>query len=274
MQKIFYRRAFLSFAVLATLQFSCAFCLALRAQKIEPASGEEDAEKGARLAAIKAYAVNDQITVQRRADLEDLLHTVAEHKQIRRVFFYEVHSEQRALHYAASWVVAVSPSTPHDYDVYSFEGHRNSDEALHEFNRFAFDLELSVPESQATQFAGFFLTSCDAVQPGQFVKDENDVRVVVENFYYAKFSGVWRTLDAYVWWWRGFQASAVSVAPKTQHDEKGRYNVLVNKVVTSDEKHPEVREWKLDISPEGQVRVLAVQLIYPPEPRWLFFDSF
>jgi hypothetical protein len=172
-------------------------------------------------------------------------------------------------------VIAVAPVGREVYELYDFQKSNVSSDSSQEFNRLMSTLELSISEPSVAGFARLYLGSCDAGGVGQIIYDEDGLRSAVENYYFASLgSDVWRTLSAYTWWWPGFQKTSSSLQPTVKLNATGFYDISLKELVTPDGKHPELHQWDLEISPEGKVRVLATQLIFPPEPRWLFFDSF
>jgi hypothetical protein len=81
-----------------------------------------------------------------------------------------------------------------------------------------------------------------------------------------------QTLEAYTQWWQGFQTNGPAVTP-TVRFENGRYRVVLKRVLMIAGRHPQLQEWDLEISRDGNVRVLAMHPIFPKQPGWLFYDS-
>ena len=236
---------------------------------------DEQAREAAEQAVSKAAsgAKNEPLKIYRRADLEQFLLTVEEKKPVRDVYFYELQRPPRTAFDASSvWVVAVAGSTREVYQLYGFESWRGSNESAQEFNRLISQLALVIPREKAASFARFFLGSCAGEAPEEIVVDEERLRHAVQRYYFGTYGALWRALEAYSQWWQGFQTSVSALAPSIRL-ENGRYRVFLKRLQTSVGRHPQVQEWDLEISPNGEVRVLAIQPIFPKEPHWLFYDS-
>ena len=216
---------------------------------------------------------NQPLKIYRREDLEELLLTIEEQKPVRKVYFYEIQSPpQTAFDAYSVWVVAVAPSTREAYELYVFEASEGLNGSLQEFNRLISQLALAIPEEKAVSFARFFLGSCIGGEPEEIVRDEEGLRHAVQRYYFGTYGAIRRTLEAYSQWWQDFQISAFALAP-TIRLENGRYRVVLNRVLMNVGRHPQVQEWDLEISREGQVRVRAMHSIFPKPSRWLFYDS-
>ncbi len=168
-------------------------------------------------------------------------------------------------------VVAVARSPGEAYQLYSFEASQGFSGLSQQFNRLIYQLNLSIPNEKATSLARLFLACGGGGQLNQSVLDEEGLRHAVERYYLQTYGDIWRTLDAYLQWWQGFQKHAPDLAP-TIKLENGRYLVGLKRVLTVVGKHPQLQEWELEISRNGNVRVLAIQPIFPKPTRWLFYD--
>jgi hypothetical protein len=252
----------------------CGVSMRVRAQRTDTAT-DAQVERAAELAAKTSDAGEEALNIDRRRDLETLLSS-NEKKPAKTVYFYEMQRPgQTALDGPNARVIAVAPVSPEVYELYDFQKSNVSRDSSQEFNRLMSNLELSISEPSVAGFARLYLGSCDAGGVGQIIYDEDGLRSAVENYYFASLGGdVWRTLSAYTWWWPGFQKTSSSLQPAVKLNVNGLYDISLNELVTPDGKHPELHQWELEISREGKVKVLATQLIFPPEPRWLFFDSF
>ncbi len=246
----------------------------VRAQRTDTAT-DAQVERAAELAAKTMDAGEEPMSIDRRRDLETLLSS-NEKKPAKPVYFYEMQRPaETVLDGPNARVIAVAPVSREVYELYDFQKSNVSKDSSQEFNRLMSNLELSISEPSVTGFARLYLGSCDAGGVGQIIYDEDGLRSAVENYYFASLGGdVWRTLSAYTWWWPGFQKTSASLQPAVKLNVNGLYDISLNELVTPDGKHPELHQWDLEISREGKVKVLATQLIFPPEPRWLFFDSF
>jgi len=262
-------------AVVAILLLVCWFSTPVAAQRNETAN-DAQIERATELAAKTINPGNEQLQVDRRKDLEELLSGIDQKRPAAHVYFYEMQPASRtSTDIFTPRVVAVTPATEGVFELYDFHGSNGSDDSSREFNRLTSTLTLSIAEAKATSFARLYLAACDAAEFGQMVRDEDELRTAVENYYYGIFNNeLWRTLSAYVWWWRGYQRNAPSLAPVVKLGENGSYNILVKKLIIPAGQHPEVQQLELEISHEGKVRVVTTQLLFPPEPRWLFYDTF
>lgn len=218
---------------------------------------------------------SDRLNIRRRQDLENLLLNLEPKKSVQDVYFYEIQSPPGKLSEApVLWVVAVGRFGPDVYKLYNFRGSAEPDAPSQEFNRFTSQLTLSIAEEKATGLARLFLKCC-VVGDGQEIvlDDEIQLRLAVQNYYFATYRDLWIALDAYSRWWKGFHAHAPVVPPTVAIDSKGRYRVALNRLVTAVGKHPQVQQWQLEVSREGGVRVLSKQLVFPELPGWLFYDE-
>jgi len=216
---------------------------------------------------------NESLKTRRREDLEELLLTIEEKKPVGNVYFYEMQSPPRTAFEAYSvWVVAVAPSTREVYELYGFETSIGFNGSLLEFNRLISQLSLSVPKEKATSFASFFLGSCGGGQLPEIVLDEEGLRHAVQRYYFETYGSMRRTLEAYTQWWQGVQTNVSDLGPMVRF-ENGRYRVVLKRILMMAGRHPQLQEWDLEISRDGNVRVLAMQPIFPKQPRWLFLDS-
>jgi hypothetical protein len=224
---------------------------------------------------VKASSVsgNARLNIRRRQDLESLLLTLQQQKSPRDVYFYEIQSPPGIVSETPwVWVVAVVGSEPDEYRLYNFLGSAEPGTASQEFNRFTSRLALLVPERGATGLARLFLTCVEGDRQEAVVDNETELRLAVQNYYFAAYGDLWRALDAYSRWWQAFQVREPSLAPTAARDTNGRYHVILNTLVTLPGKHPQVRKWELEVSGGGEIRTLRMQLIFPDQPRWLSYD--
>ena len=268
------RQCLEALAIPAVLLLFCGVSMRVRAQRTDTAT-DAQVERAAELAAKTMDSGEEPLNIDRRRDLETLLSS-NEKKPAKNVYFYEMQRPaQTVLDGPNARVIAVAPVSQEVYELYDFQKSNVSSNSSQEFNRLMSTLELSISEPSVAGFARLYLGSCDAGGVGQIIYDEDGLRSAVENYYFASLgSDVWRTLSAYTWWWPGFQKTSSSLQPTVKLNANGFYDISLKELVTPDGKHPELHQWDLEISREGKVRVLATQLIFPPEPRWLFFDSF
>lgn len=266
-------RALQLLGVLLTLLLFPALSAPIQAQRAYLLT-DDQAREAAEQAVRKADSgfSNKPLQTRRRADLEEFLLTIEKRKPIGNVYFYEMQSLPRTVFDAYSvWVVAVAPSTGEVYQLYGFGASIGFNGSLLEFNRLIAQLSLSIPKEKATSFARFFLGSCVGGKHPE-VLDEEGLRHAVQRYYFETYGTIPRALEAYTEWWEGFQKNVPAAAP-TVRLENGRYHVVLKRILMIVGRHPQVQEWNLEISPDGNVRVLAMQPVFPRQPRWLFYDS-
>jgi hypothetical protein len=217
------------------------------------------------------------LKVTRRPDLEDLLSNIVQSRESRGFYLYQVEMPSQASYDGQwTWIVAVAARKQETYQLYSFESMEKRADVAAEFNRFASsELALSLSKSELANFAAFFLETTVPFRPGEIVTDQDTLREAVGRHYFTSYDEAWRSIDAYSRWWHGFlEADTVlELAPRTDIERDGRYRVTLNRVVTNEGAHPQVQQWQLDISPEGNVQVKLMQTIFPKSPRWIFYDS-
>src|ERR1700687_2568478 len=194
------------------------------------------------------------LKVTRRADLEYLLSTIVQRRGSQGLYLYQVEIPSQASYDGQwTWIADVAA----------------------EFNRFASELALSLSKSELANFAAFFLETTIPFRPGEIVLDQDTLRESVGLHYFTAYDEAWRSIDAYSRWWHGFlDAETVSdLAPRAEIEQNGRYRVTLNRVVTAEGAHPQVQQWQMEISPEGNVQVTSMRTILPKAPRWIFYDS-
>jgi hypothetical protein len=238
----------------------------------------EQVKDAASLALLRSQLKVDSklLKVTRRPDLEDLLSTIVESRGSRGFYLYEVEIPSQASYDGQwTWIVAVASRRQKAYELYSFESTEKRAEVSAEFNRFAGELALSLHQSELANFAAFFLETTIPFRPGEIVLDQDTLREAVGRHYFTSYDEAWRSIDAYSRWWHGFlDADSVSeLGPKTEIEPDGHYRVTLNRVVTTEGAHPQVQQWQLEISPEGNVQATSMRTVFPKSPRWIFYDS-
>jgi hypothetical protein len=216
------------------------------------------------------------LKVTRRPDLEDLLSSIVPSSGSHGLYLYEVKMPSQASYDGQwTWIVAVAARRQKAYQLYSFESMEKRTDVAAEFNRFASELTLSLSKSELANFAAFFLETTIPFRPGEIVLDQDTLREAVGRHYFTAYDEAWRSIDAYSRWWHGFlDADAVSeLAPRTEIERDGRFRVTLNRVVTTEGAHPQVQQWQLEISPEGNVQATSMRTVFPKSPRWIFYDS-
>jgi hypothetical protein len=102
------RRCLQTLEFLATLLLFYSFSIPIEAQRRE-ALTDAQVERAAELAARTIAPSNEQLQIDRRKDLEDLLSNIEERKPAKNVYFYETRRAPRPAPDAASfWVIAKS----------------------------------------------------------------------------------------------------------------------------------------------------------------------
>jgi len=216
------------------------------------------------------------LKVTRRPDLEYLLSTIVQRRGSQGLYLYQVEIPSQASYDGQwTWIVAVAARKQEAYELYSFESMGKSADAAAEFNRFASELELSLSKSELANFAAFFLETTIPFRPGEIVLDQDTLRESVGRHYFTAYDEAWRSIDVYSRLWHGFlDAETVSeLTPRAEIEQNGRYRVTMNRVVTAEGAHPQVQQWQLEISPEGNAQVTSMRTILPKAPRWMFYDS-
>lgn len=231
------------------------------------------------------------LKVTHRNDLEDLLSSLVHAKKARALYLYQVEesaqtrfdgpisgllgSWQFECVSPSTWIIAVAAWKPGAYELYSFRSEANGVGGIEEFNRFVSQLSLSLSKYDLANLAAFFLETAIPMRPGEIVFDQETLRVVVGLRYYARYDELWRSLDAYSQWSRAFLdgEKMLEIAPKTEIEQTGRYLVTLNRVVGTEFTHPQLQQWQVEVSLEGNVWTTAMQPIFPKAARWVFYDS-
>ena len=216
------------------------------------------------------------LKVTRRLDLEYLLSTIVQGRGSQGLYLYQVEIPSQASYDGQwTWIVAVAARKQDAYDLYSFESMEKRTDVAAEFNRFASELALSLSKSELANFAAFFLETTVPFRPGEIVLDQDTLRDSVGRHYFTAYDEAWRSIDVYSRLWHVFlDGETVSeLAPRAEIERDGRYRVTMSRVVTAEGAHPQVQQWQLEISPEGNVQVTSMRTILPKAPRWIFYDS-
>ena len=231
------------------------------------------------------------LKVTHRDDLEDLLSSLLRTKRTQGLYLYQVDASIQAgsdgpisgllgnwqFECASpwTWIVAVAAWKPGAYELYSFRSQANGADGTGEFNRLMSQLSLSLSKYDLANFAAFFLETAIPMRPGEIVFDRETMRAVVGLRYYARYDDLWRSLDAYSQWSRAFSdgEKMLEVAPKAEIEQTGRYLVTLDRVVGTEFTHPQLQQWQVEVSLEGNVWTTAMRAIFPKAPRWVFYNS-
>lgn len=218
------------------------------------------------------------LKITRRTDLEDLLSSILvgkEKRGLNGLNLYQMQvSAQTSFDGQWAWIVAVVQKHG-AYELYSFESSGKRGDIAGDFNRFAAQLSLSLSKDELANFGAFFLETAIPVQPAELVHDQDTLRDAVGRHYYGAYDDAWRSVDAYAQWWHRFldAKDLPEVTPKAEVEQDGRYRVTLDRVATTDGVHPQLQEWQMEISPEGNVRTVAMRTVFPKAARWMFYDS-
>lgn len=210
----------------------------------------------------------DQLNLSERDDLDSELSQIAA-KTTLPVSFYSYAMDSSADD-GSLWVVVLGNSPLGSDELYSFENSDGIEQSSQKFNRLLSHLTLSLSNEQAARVARFFLACCVRGTPGETVTDEIGLRHSVERYYIGLYGDVWRALEAGAEWWEGYQKNALPLSP-TLAVEGGVRRIVLNRLVVSFGMHPQLQQWHLAVSSDGNIRVLAVDSIFPKQRRWLSY---
>ncbi len=231
------------------------------------------------------------LKVTHRVDLEELLLSLVSATSARGLYLYQVDvatpasfdgpisgvlgSWQLECVSPWTWIIAVAARKPGAYELYSFRSKANGTDGSEEFNRFMSQFSLSLSKYDLANFAAFFLETAIPMRPAEIVFDRETLRVVVGLRYYARYDDLWRSLDAYSQWSQAFSTKEkiLEVAPKAEIEKSGRYLVTLNRIVGTEFTHPQLQQWQVEVSLEGNVWATAMRSIFPKAARWVFYDS-
>jgi hypothetical protein len=216
------------------------------------------------------------LKITRRPDLEDLLSTIVATNGIHGLSLYQVEvPTQASFDGGWTWIVAIAPWRQEAYELFSFQSMGRRVDITSEFNQFASRLSLTLSKSEMANFGVFFLETAVPIRPGEVVLDQEALRDAVGRHYFTTYDEAWRSIDAYSRWWHAFlDGDALrQLTPSAEIQQDGRYRVSLDRVVTTEGAHPQLQQWQLEISPQGNVRVAAMRAVFPKTPRWIFYDS-
>jgi hypothetical protein len=235
----------------------------------EDASGNQVREAVKHAVELAHPGVNvDQQTMSQRNDLGEELSRIAE--KATPVSFFSFSDIDSFSDAGSLWVVVSRTSTSGSDELYSFESSDDVEQSSQKFNRMLSHLTLSTSNEKATRIARFFLGCCVRGAPGEIVTDEKDLRHSVERYYIRIYGDVWRALEAYAQWWQGYERAAVQLAPTAVVQGRVR-RITLDRVIVSFGMHPQLQQWKVAVSPDGSITVLAVESIFPKQSRWLSY---
>lgn len=210
----------------------------------------------------------DQLNLSERHDLDSELSQIAA-KTTLPVSFYS-YAMNSSADEGSLWVAVSANSPLGSHELYSFESSDSVEQSLQKFNRLLSRLTLSLSNEQATRVARFFLACCVRGSPGETVTDEAGLHHSVERYYIELYGDVWRALEAGADWWEGYEKNVVPLSP-TLAVQGGVRRIVLNRLVVTFGMHPQLQQWRLAVSSDGNIRVLAVDSIFPKQRRWLSY---
>ena len=246
--------------------------ISLLAQQKEDLQIRGAAEYAMKLAG--PIATDSPVKALRRTDLEIRLFAVGNKAPVEQVYFYDEESGPRAVEPDTPRLVAVARSSREIYRLSGFDAPHGPYQPVQEFNRLTSTLQLSIAKERAINLAELFLDSAVPGGLGEIAKDEDAVgmRLAVQNQYLSAYGDVWRALESYAGWWQQFKEVSPELAPEVTLESSGRYHVTLKRLVRHAGREPEVQNWQLEISRNGEVRVVSMHTIYPAHPGWIFYD--
>ncbi len=141
-----------------------------------------------------------------------------------------------------------------------------------EFNRLTSRLALSISTSEeAVSLGKLFMECCVGSERSDVVVDEGELRHAVQDDYYKAYGDVWRMMDAHAEWSRASKINALSLTPRIGL-RNGRYTLVVKRVLMVAGRSPQLQECSLEISRDGNVRLVAIHPVFPKTANWLFYD--
>ncbi len=253
----------------------CACLLLLQLPGAEGAQAKRTGDPQMREAVRQAFRLAhpnanvDQLALSERQDLADEFSRIAE-KAARPVRFYSVSDIDSSSDDGSLWVVLSGDSALGSDELYSFESSDDAEQSAQKFDRLMSHLGVSIRAEMTTSLARFFLECCVRAVPAETITREEELHHSIERFYIQIYGDVWRGLQAGSEWSEGYKKAAVQLTP-TSFVQGNAWRVTVARLVLSFGMHPQLQEWDIAVSPNGAVRVLAVQSIFPKEDRWLSY---
>jgi hypothetical protein len=248
-------------------------CLGLsqlpRLEAAEANAGEDQMRQAVRQAVELAHpgANVDELNMAHRDDLDEELSQLSGKTKLPIAFysFYGVDSDDGSV-----WAVVSANSPQGSHEIYSFEDSDGAEQSSQKFNQMLSRLGLAVPRDKAPTLARFFLGCCVRGAPGENITDQTSLRHAVERFYIRVYGDVWRALEAGTDWWERYEKTAVPLT-STVMVRDGVRQIVLNRLVLSFGMHPQLQQWRLAVSSDGSIRILAVDSIFPRQRRWLSY---
>jgi hypothetical protein len=194
----------------------------------------------------------DQLKFSDRDDLDEELSQISG-TTARNVSFYDVDWPSGD---TAMWAVDTDGSPQSSSALYSFESTDRVDQSLKTFNRLL-SHQAPIPDDKVESVARFFLTCCVRDTPGEIVNSEDAMHHAIERYYLEVYGDVWRSLEAYTQWWHDYEQSPAQFTPAVVAEVVGR-QVSLKRLVLSPGMHPQLQQWDIEVSPDGDVRVVSI----------------
>ena len=263
-------RQYLRSPRLLCLLVAASVCLSLL--PTAKAAGTDSVSKAQVRAAVKQAveiahpdANVDQLKFSDRDDLDEELSQISG-TTARNISFYDVDWPSGN---TGMWAVDTDGSPQSSSALYSFESTDGVDRSLQTFNRLL-SHQAPIPDDKVESVARFFLACCVRDTPGEIVTSEDAMHHAVERYYLEAYGDVWRSLEAYTQWWHDYEQSPAQFTPAVVAKVVGR-QVSLKRLVLSPGMHPQLEQWDIEVAPEGDVRVVSVDSIYPKQALWLSY---
>ena len=223
------------------------------------------------------------LNIRRREDLEEDLYRFQLRKDTRAAYFYQVSPEGQfwngkeiheviVTHGPHDRYAAVSSATGDVFPLFGFH------EATDQFNRLVAETPLRISERWAEIYVFLYLSATNGPYKDYLFFHPVGLRHMIEgNFYMEHKKG--EAERRFKKWWKSFERSKLKLHYDMVTETDGEnYIVTFEKVrpIASwlmlhgeDDKdvhrEPAIEEWKLKISPNGQVTVLEVKTLFSNE---------
>ena len=209
----------------------------------------------------------DELNISHRNNLDEELSQITGKTKPSIAFysFYGVDSDDGSV-----WAVVWGNSPQGANELYSFEDSDSAEQSSQKFNQMLSRLGFAIPSDKAPGLARFFLACCMRAAPGEIIADEATLRHAVERFYIRVYGDVWRALEAGSDWWEHYDKTSIPLT-STVIVRDGIRQIVLNRLVLTFGMHPQLQQWRLALSSDGSIRVLAVNSIFPRQGRWLSY---
>ena len=244
---------------------------AVRGAEVDPRS-DISVRQAVRQAAELAYpgTAADRLSMSDRFDLTERASKLNDGIP-QAVSFYSLDDSDLPPDDDSIWAVVAAKSRAGSHEIYSFESSDSIEESAKTFNQLVSQLSLSVPDNKAVTIAQFFLDCCVRTEPGETASSEHELEHLVERFYIGVYGDVWRALESGTQWWSAYQKSAADLQPRVVV-ASGVRRVILERLMLGFGMHPQLQQWEIAVAPDGSVRVLGVDAVFPKQRRWLSYS--